>query len=105
MSSNPPREPLTIWDWARLVAFAIIVIVSINYSHALAVRLVGFVTLAHAVVYVWRRRISYGWQGQPASGYITGAPAIAVASLLGVIGGFFVAEPQLVVEILWPGLR
>lgn len=101
----PPPEPWTIWSFVRLIAFAAIVFISINYSHVVAVRLIGLLGLAHAVVYVWQRKIPYGWAGHLPSGYLTGRFAVCVGLLLAAVNALLVAVPQVIIEIFKPGLK
>ena len=97
----PPPEPWTKWSYVQLALVALIVIVTITYGHAAGIRLAGLYGLAHTAVYLWQRKIPYGWQGRRASGHLTGGAAIVVGLMLAAISATMVAFPDLVAE-LWP---
>jgi hypothetical protein len=57
-------------------------------------RLLGVAEVAFGVWVVINRRISYGIEGRPPAGVITGIPAIFIGLLTIALGIFFVFNPE-----------
>jgi UPF0716 family protein affecting phage T7 exclusion len=85
---------------ARIGFVIVVAVVWITVSPELATRLVGLVTLAHAGVHLFSRKIPYGWSGREPSGYITGGLAVVLAVFLGLIGTLLILMPHVVVDIM-----
>jgi hypothetical protein len=91
----PPLKPISKWTVVQFFVFVAIVIVWLNVSVELALRMVGVLTIAGGAVQMWERKIAYGWEGHEPSGYITGIPAFLISAILIAAGVVLVVAPQL----------
>ena len=95
----PPRERLTLWRVASIVAFALVVVLFMFVSSKAGMRGMGALTLVGAGVQLATRRIPYGWEGREPSGHITGVPAIVLSLLMGAVGVAMLARPDLMLVL------
>ena len=72
---------------ACLLAFA-------TLGNIAAFRVVGVVIISHSAYVLVTRSVPVGIKGRPASFYLTGASAISVGILLGVVGVLLVLYPS-----------
>ena len=96
--STPPREEDPIsWRNAWRVAFSIcIVMLFLNDKPLLAIRFIGLQIIWQSYFLLKNPAFPYGWKGRPASGYITGTFAKALAIIFGSIGLALLFKPALV---------
>jgi len=90
----PPLDRVTRWTVVQFPVFVAIVIVWLNVSAELALRMIGVVAVASGAVQMWHRKIAYGWEGREPSGYITGIPAFVISAVLVAVGVLLVVAPQ-----------
>jgi hypothetical protein len=78
------------------------VVVWLNVSVELALRMLGVLTIAGGVVQMRERKIAYGWEGHEPSGYITGVPAFVLSAVLVAVGVVLLVAPQLAMPFFAP---
>ena len=82
-----------------LVAFAAVVSLFIFVSTKAGTRGMGVLMLVGSVMQQVRGRISYGWEGRPPSGYITGALATGLNLLFAALGLALAIWPEVAMGI------
>ena len=82
-----------------LVAFVAVVSLFIFVNIKAGTRGMGVFMLVGALIQQVRGRISYGWEGRPASGYITGAFATGINLLFVALGLAIAIWPEVAISI------
>lgn len=83
-----------------LVSFIVVVALFAFVSDKAGMRGLGLTLLIGAALGQRKGRISYGWEGRPPSGYITGWLATALCVLLGLLGLGMVIWPAMALGVL-----
>jgi hypothetical protein len=99
MKEAPPEEPLVL-RVAGTSSLAVAVALFIFVSSRAGMRWLGIVMLVGGIVQTIQRRIAYGWEGRPPSGYITGVPAVIVGVLWCALGVAMLAQPDFILQML-----
>jgi hypothetical protein len=87
------------FSFTGLVAFLAVVALFLFVSTKAGTRASGVILLAGALRQQLVGRISYGWEGQPASGYITGWLATLLNALLALFGLAILVWPEVAMSI------
>jgi len=89
-------------DAERIIGIVvfIIVVAAFFYDRIFGWRALGMTEVAYGIWVIWTRRVSYGWEGRPPSGYITGSFAVVVGLLAIGLGAVFIVAPQVIDEVL-----
>ena len=89
-------------DVERVIGIVVFVIVvaAFVYDRIFGWRALGIAEVAYGFWVIRTRRISYGWEGQPPSGYITGRLAVVIGLLVIALGAAFVLVPEVIDEVL-----
>jgi hypothetical protein len=98
----PPLKPISRWTIVQFFVFVATVVVWLNVSVELALRMLGVLTIAGGVVQMRERKIAYGWEGHEPSGYITGVPAFVLSAVLVAVGVVLLVAPQLAMPFFAP---
>ena len=100
---QPRPDSRPFWRVASFCAFAVVVVLFIFVSSKAGMRGIGLVMLANACVHLVNQSVSYGWEGQEPSGYITGIPAVLLGILMGVAGVAMLVLPEFMLVLLGLG--
>jgi len=81
------------------VIFFCVTVVLFFVSVKAGTRATGLFIMLMALVQHRQGRIPYGWEGQPPSGYLTGALAMVVCILIAAIGLAVAVWPEVVIDM------
>jgi hypothetical protein len=89
-------------DAERIIGIVvfIIVVAAFIYDRIFGWRALGIAEVAYGIWVIRTRRVSYGWEGQPPSGYLTGGFAVIVGLLAVALGAVFVFVPEVIDGVL-----
>ena len=73
------------------IGFAAAIAAHFLFDIVASVRVVGLGCIVSGVIWVVRRSIPMGWEGQPPSFYVTAIPALVVGVAMAVLGVALVA--------------
>ncbi|KQU67930.1 MULTISPECIES: hypothetical protein [unclassified Rhizobacter] len=99
MKDAPPEDPF-ILRVAGISLVAVAVALFMFVSSRAGMSWLGIVMLVGGIVQTIQRRIAYGLEGRPPSGYITGVPAVIVGVLWCALGVAMLARPDFILEML-----
>ncbi len=74
----------------------IVVVIGFAFDRLIGWRLLGFAEAAWGAWMIITRRVPYGIEGRPPTGYVTGIPAVIIGLLAVALGAFFVVAPRLI---------
>lgn len=88
-----------MWQALSWLGFLLVGAAFISGSPVAGMRVMGLLTLGHAIGCVVVGKVPYGWEGREPSGYITGFPLILFSVFMGAVALAMLVRPHLMLAL------